>query len=354
MSRHRKLALAATVLALSLVVMGCGSKSSSTSHTTTTTGPGSTTSTTSTSTTPPASAATDTAVWPFVTDSTRYRGPVQAAKGFAVKYLGFVDPVVGAFMQGDSRSGEVVIRPSSTGPETIVMVRKLAPDETWWVLGATTANLRLQAPTWNASIASPVTVSGRSTAFEATVNVEIRQDGTRTPLASNTVMGGSMGQIGPFSKAVSFSKPTAERGAIILKTLSAKDGNIAEATVLRIQFTGLPNVIKSALDTGNLSQLRPYLAHSVDYAIAASGAYGTISPDGAIKQLSYFKDDRGPWNFAIPATTLESFKSGSYRRYLGDDTYFGVSPAKGFMSVRVNSAGQIDQIFMAINTDLLK
>jgi hypothetical protein len=293
-------------------------------------------------------------VWPFVTDSTRYRDPVQAAKGFAVKYLGFVDPLVGAFMQGDSRSGEVVVRPSSTGPETTVIVRKFAPDETWWVLGATTANLQLRSPKWNASIASPVRLSGQSTAFEATVNVQIRQDGTLTPLASNVVMGGSMGQMGLFTKAVSFSKPTAERGALILETLSAKDGNIAEATVLRIQFTDLPNVIKNALDTGNLSQLRPYLAHSVNYAIAASGAYGTISPDGAIKQLSYFKDDHGPWNFAIPAATLEKFKSGSYRRYLGDDTYFGVSAGKGFISVRVNSAGQIDQFFMAIDTDLLK
>ena len=306
------------------------------------------------STTTTTSVATDTAVWPFVTDSIRYSDPVQAATGFAVTYLGFANPVVGAFMEGDNRSGEVVIRPNSTGPETTVIVRKLAPDETWWVLGASTPMLQLQSPEWNASIASPVTLSGQSTAFEATVNVQIRQDGTLTPLASNIVMGGSMGQMGPFSKAVSFSKPTAKRGAIILKTLSAKDGNPAEATVLRIQFTDLPNVIKSALDTGNLSQLRPYLAPSVDYAIAASGAYGTISPDGAIKQLSYFKDDHRPWNFAIPATTLENFKSGSYRRYLGDDTYFGVSPGKGFMSVRVNSAGQIDQIFMAINTDLLK
>ena len=339
MGRHQKLPLAAAALALSLVVMGCGATPSSTSHTTKTT---------------PAPAATDTAVWPFVTGSTRYRDPVQAAKGFAGKYLGFSDAVVGAFMQGDSRSGEVVIRPSRTGPKTTVLVRKLAPEETWWVLGATTANLQLQSPTWNASIASPVRLSGQSTAFEATVNVEIRQDGTLIPLARTIVMGGSMGQIGPFSKAVSFSQPTAQRGAIILKTLSPKDGSIAEAAVLRIQFTDLPSVITRALDTGKLAQLRPCFAHAVGYAIAASGAYGTTSPAGAIKRLSYFEDDRGPWNFAIPATALESFKSGSYRRYLGDDTYFGVSARKGFISVRVNAAGRIDQIFMAIDTGLLK
>lgn len=293
-------------------------------------------------------------MWPFVTDSTRYRDPVGAARGFAVRYLGFVDPVVGAFMQGDSRSGEVVIRPSRTGPETTVIIRKLAPDETWWVLGASTANLRLRSPAWNAPIASPVALSGASTAFEGTVNVEIRQDGTLTPLASSIVIGGSMGQIGPFSKAVSFPAPLAKRGAVVLKTLSAKDGSIAEASVVRIRFSDLPNLIKRALDRGNPSQLRPYFARSVDYAIAASGAYGTVSPDGAIKRLSYLKDDRGPWSFAIPAATLERYKRGSYRRYLADGTYFGVSPGKRFLSVRLNAAGQIDQIFMAISTDLLK
>jgi hypothetical protein len=343
MSRSRIVATASSVLVVASVVLGCGSKSSSPNSTTTTSAP-----------TTPSSVATDSAVWPFVTDSTRYSDPVKAAHGFAVKYLGFVNPVVGAFMQGDGRSGEVVIRPGSTGPETTVIVREFGPDGAWWVLGAATANLQLHSPKWNASIASPVTLSGESTAFEATVNVEIRQDGTLIPLASSFVTGGSMGQIGPFSKAVRFAEPTVKRGAIVLKTLSPKDGNIVQGSVLRIQFTGLPNLIKRALGTGNLYQLRPYLARSVDYAIAASGAFGTVSQDGAIRQLSYFKDDRGPWNFAIPATTLESFKSGSYQRYLSDDTYFGVSPGKHFLSVRVNSAGQIDQIFMAVNTDLLK
>lgn len=347
-------AVVAVVVAVSLVAAGCGSGPSSMHRTTTTVGPRSATSTASGSTSTPTLTATESAVWPFVTDSTRYRDPVEAAKEFAVKYLGFVDPIVSAFMQGDSRSGEVVIRPSSTGPETTVIVRKLAPDETWWVLGAATATLRLRSPAWNATIASPVALSGESTAFEGTVNVEIRQDGTLTPLASGIVTGGSMGQMGPFSKAVSFPTPSVTRGAVVLKTLSAKDGSIAEASVVRIRFSDLPNLIKRALDSGDLSQLRPYLARSVDYAIAASGAYGTVSPDGAIKRLSYLKDDRGPWNIAIPAATLERFKRGSYRRYLADDTYFGVSLRKGFISVRLNAAGQIDQIFMAINTNLLK
>ena len=80
-------------------------------------------------------------------------------------------------------------------------------------------------------------ISGQSTAFEATVNVEIRQDGTLEPLTTGIVMGGSNGEMGPFSKVIPFTKPTAARGAIILKTMSAKDGNIAEASVVRVQFS---------------------------------------------------------------------------------------------------------------------
>jgi hypothetical protein len=192
--------------------------------------------TTSTSTTSTPPLATESAVWPFASSSVRYTDPVRAATGFATTYLGFTHPIAGTYMAGDSRSGEVPIRAHARGPVTTVIVRKLAPDDTWFVLGATTPNLQLQVPGWNTAISSPVSLSGQSTAFEATVNVEIRQDDSLKPLANDTVMGGSNGQMGPFSKAVPFAKPTARSGAIVLKTLSAMDGSVNEAAVLRIRF----------------------------------------------------------------------------------------------------------------------
>jgi hypothetical protein len=106
------------------------------------------------------------------------------------------------------------------------------------VLGAATPNLLLESPAALAAIRSPVTLSGRSTAFEATVNVDIRQDGTLTPLKSDIVNGGANGEMGPFSKAIDFPKPSAPAGAIVLKTLSAEDGNITEASVVRVSFAG--------------------------------------------------------------------------------------------------------------------
>lgn len=209
----------------------CGTTTPSSTGTTTTV------TRSSSSTTSSVSSQPITAVWPFAAGTTRYTDPVEAARSFAVTYLGFVDPVIGGFQQGDSRSGEVAVQTSSNGPVTTVIVRMLTPDNSWWVLGASTPNLQLQTPKTLGVITSPVTLSGQSTAFEATVNVQIRQDGTLVPLKEDIVMGGSNGTMGPFSKSVDFTTPSSRSGAIVLKTLSAKDGNTSEASVIRVNFS---------------------------------------------------------------------------------------------------------------------
>jgi hypothetical protein len=225
------------------VLSSCGSDgsdgtkaSSTTAAPTTTTEATTTTEGATTTTEAPATEQPETAVWPFASGDDRFDDPVAAATSFATDYLGFVDPVVGEFQQGDTRSGEVSIKPKEQGPVTTVFVRQVTSDDTWWVLGAATDSLRLESPEALASITSPVTLSGQSTAFEATINFEIRQDGSLDPLAEGTAMGGSNGEMGPFSQEVTFEAPTAARGAVILKTYSAEDGSIMEAGVLRVAF----------------------------------------------------------------------------------------------------------------------
>jgi hypothetical protein len=210
---------------------GCGDGTPSTGSTTTVVPNNSTTSTA------PSAVQPDTAVWPFAAESTRYSDPESVARSFAVTFLGFADPVVGPFQQSDSRSGEVPVQASSTGPVTMVIVRMLTGDNSWWVLGASSPNLQLETPKTLDTIRSPVTLAGQSTAFEATVNVQIRQDGVLAPLKRAIVMGGSNGVMGPFSSTVEFGKPTAGAGAIVLETTSAKDGNILEASVIRVSFS---------------------------------------------------------------------------------------------------------------------
>jgi hypothetical protein len=221
---------AVMALVVASVLTGCGSGSKTTPSTRTP-------SSSSTSTAAPSEVQPTTAVWPFASSSTRYADPVKAVRGFATTYLGFVDPVVGRFRQGDLRSGEVVVRPTSSGPETTVTVRKLRPDDTWWVLAASTPSLQLRSPPAMASITSPVNLSGESTAFEGTVSVEIRQDDTLTPVTKDFVTGGANGEMGPFSKAISFPSPTATGGSIILKTFGSENSVLWEATVVRVQFS---------------------------------------------------------------------------------------------------------------------
>jgi nucleoid-associated protein YgaU len=64
-----------------------------------------------------------------------------AATGFATELVGFTDPVVGEFQQGDARSGEVEVRAAADGPVTTVLVRQVGSDDTWSVLGAATAQI---------------------------------------------------------------------------------------------------------------------------------------------------------------------------------------------------------------------
>src|SRR5207302_230822 len=166
----------------------------------------------------------------------RYRDPVAAARGFAVDFAGFTKPLVGEFRAGDASSGEVDIRTFAKGPVTTVLVRQLGSSGDWWVLGCVTASIQISKPSAGASVSSPLHLAGRSTAFEAQVAAEIRQDGSTTPLGTGFVMGGANGEMGPFDGSLTFRTPTATGGALVLRTYSAKDGTVLEAAVLRVRF----------------------------------------------------------------------------------------------------------------------
>ena len=193
-------------------------------------------STTTTTTTVAATEQPATAIWPFASSATRFSDPLLAAQTFAIDYLGFTRPLIGAFQPGDNRSGEVQVRPSSLSIPTTILVRQLTSSNTWWVLGATSSHIQVTSPTALSRISSPVRLAGRSTAFEAVVNVEVRQDGSLNALVRSTVLGGSMGVMGPYARRITFAKPSARGGAIVYRTLSAKDGSVVDAAALRVSF----------------------------------------------------------------------------------------------------------------------
>jgi hypothetical protein len=177
-------------------------------------------------------------VWPFPNSSVRYTDPVAAATSFAVELVGFVSPVVGTFREGDGRSGEVVVRPSATGPMTTVLVRRFGSDGSWWVIGSVAANIEVTMPVPQSAIDDPLQMAGRSRAFEGTVSVDVVVDGSTARIGSGFVTGASGPDLGPFTGSMRFSSPKGGWGSVIFFTRSMENGRIGEASTVRVGFIG--------------------------------------------------------------------------------------------------------------------
>jgi hypothetical protein len=223
--------------------------------TTSTTTAGSTTTeptSTSTATTEPSGAGAaipqdvvGQAIWPRPSSEVRFDDPAAAARSFSLYYVHFAAPVVGGYRAGDSRSGEVPVRPTASGPETTVLVRQLS-DGHWYVVGATTANIVVDTPSTGGALACPLRVSGRALAFEGTVDVRIdayQPDGDRVELGSGFVTGSGSPPAGPFDGAISCRPAGAggveERAIVRLSTADQGEatgvpGSAWEATVISL------------------------------------------------------------------------------------------------------------------------
>ena len=177
-----------------------------------------------------------TAIWPWFDTDLRYADPVEAAVGFASDFLGFVDPIPSEYMAGDNRSGEVEIRSFDTGPATVVFVRQLTDDDSWWILGAASGNITIDEPEALAEVTSPLTVSGTALAFEGTVDVQLRADGNGEPIFEGFVTGSGGPEPGPYSETFEFTSPGETGGALVMLSLSSEDGSTLEASAMRIFY----------------------------------------------------------------------------------------------------------------------
>lgn len=221
----------ATTGSTETTVSSTAASTTSSSATPSTTEPSSSTS--STPTTAPVDA---TALWPWTQTDTRYDDPLAAALGFATEFVGFENATAGPYRAGDSRSGEVEIRASADGPGTIVFVRQLGADDTWWVLGSATENIVVDEPDALSTIEDPVAVTGEGRAFEGVIEVQVRADGQAKPIGTGTVLASSTVEPGPFEGSISWTETSAERGAVVFLTRRARDGEISEATVIRVEL----------------------------------------------------------------------------------------------------------------------
>lgn len=178
----------------------------------------------------------DHAIYPTSAMDVRFDDPVEVARAFASSFVGFSNPVVGEFMAGDNRSGEVEVMAGGTGPVTTVFVRQLGPDDSWFVIGSATENIVVDEPEALAVIESPLTVSGQARAFEGNVAVEIRADDLAEALFTGNVIGSGDDQLGAFESVFEFEHPTTGGGSILFITYSPKDGTVLEVGALRVFF----------------------------------------------------------------------------------------------------------------------
>jgi hypothetical protein len=222
--------LALAVILTVVIVRRDDDSDTSTATSTTTTTTATTTIATTTTTT---AAGGELRVWPPAGESGA-DDPTAAARAFALD-LGFVDPVIGPFQQGDARSGEIAVQPVADGPVTTVLVRQLSSTTGWSVLGAATANIELTSPAFGDVIGPTLELDGRALAFEGTVHVDVFDLEIDEPIGSGFVTGG--GDVPrPFHGELDVAIGSGRSGAIVLRTSSADDGRTWEVAAIAVRL----------------------------------------------------------------------------------------------------------------------
>lgn len=227
----RPLLAVAVLAAVALAGCGRGGSSNQGGGPATTTGAGPT-ATTAASTAPGAKQGPEAAV--------------AAARDFLHREVGMGELLAGRFEATGSDTGEVGFRlkfgeggrPMPAGaPRTVVRLQRYR--DGWAVLGTSSSNIRVSDPVRFERISSPVTVTGKASAFEGTVQVQVTEDraGKDRALGHGVVTGSGTAELGPFSGRIGFSRPTAGAGWLLFTTESEADGvGVLEATAVRIRF----------------------------------------------------------------------------------------------------------------------
>jgi hypothetical protein len=208
---------AALVAIALLALVGCGDDDDPDPTTTTSSTSSTTVVDTTTSTTKPAGLE-QPAIWPAA--DVVFASPEEAAEDFVQQVLG-VPPALGEFEEGDARSGELDVLSPGEGevPSTVVrsrlLLRRLGPDDGWFVLAAVNDNASITTPDAGSDVpAGPLDVTGRARGFEANVVVDAFVAGQTDDLDREVTTGGALEAPEPFS--VTLDLAGAERDDVVV------------------------------------------------------------------------------------------------------------------------------------------
>jgi len=236
-------------LLLAFVISGCGSTASPSTTVEPTTTPDATTVPTDTTTTsgPPDTTVTPTtdpsdvpmAIWASL--GPEADSPETAATAAVTELLG-VTPILGEFMAGDSRSGEILVyAPGENGliQRSLLLLRQMGPGEKWSVIAAINPDIGIDAPSAG-SQQNPgmLTVSGMARGFEGTVIVSAhRVQTSANPLDMRIVTGGALWDPEPFTVDLDLSTTMAgEVVAILVRGDTGLSDDTGEFSAIAIRM----------------------------------------------------------------------------------------------------------------------
>ncbi len=149
------------------------------------------------------------AIWPAA--DVLFSSPEAAATDFLSNVFGD-GPVVGEFMAGDSRSGELEVFATAAGARigearSVLFMRQLGPDDGWFVLAAASNVATITTPESTATVpAGMLTVEGLGTGFEATIVVSAFVAGRpNSELDRKVAMAGNFGEALPYTMTLDLS-----------------------------------------------------------------------------------------------------------------------------------------------------
>jgi hypothetical protein len=157
--------------------------------------------------------------------------------------IGMRKPIAMGFKPTGDRTGEVGVYPGEAGEggqplaQSVTVVRLRRQTGGWEVTGTSSPSVRVTAPKAGTVVTSPVRLAGSAHAFEGTVGVAVHDNrlGKDRTLGESFVTGGG-DVFRPFTGSVSFQRSTTTTGWVVFFVNSAADGQVTEATFVRVRF----------------------------------------------------------------------------------------------------------------------
>ncbi len=186
------------------------------------------------------------AIWPA--SDVVFTTPEEAAASFVTNVLG-VEPVLGDFMAGDSRSGEIqVFSPGEVEGAVLIergllALRIIGPNDGWFVIAASSQGVSIETPeTLDPVAVGPLEVAGEGRGFEGTLVVTAFRAGNANVVLDQVITsGGPFELLEPYTVTLDLSDGVpGETIALIVRGDTGLGGDPGD-------FASIPVVISQAL-----------------------------------------------------------------------------------------------------------